>query len=156
MDGNTFVDERGVARDHEEPAQLGKRDDDVLGDAVGKIFLFRIAAHIDEGEHSNGGPIGQRHRRTPTSCSSTRKGGLKTSSGPVTFEISGKRIDTAKRLMRCTPVASGVLGCAAPARSKPAWPSATSSCPRPADRVPNASQRRRRPNFALTYQLLAG
>jgi len=42
MDGFALVDERRVARDHEEPAQLGQRGDDVLADAIGKILLLRI------------------------------------------------------------------------------------------------------------------
>ncbi len=63
MDGFAFVDERRVARDHEEPAQLRQRGDDVLADAVGEIFLFRIAAHIGEGKHGDGGTVGQRKNR---------------------------------------------------------------------------------------------
>ena len=63
VDGLALVDERRVARDHEEPAQLGQRGDDVLADAVGKILLLRIAAHVGEGKHGDGRPVGQRHRR---------------------------------------------------------------------------------------------
>ena len=62
VDRLALVDERRVARDHEEPAQLGKRGDDVLADAVGKILLLRIAAQIGEGKHGDGGPVGQRQR----------------------------------------------------------------------------------------------
>src|SRR5438105_587443 len=36
VNGFALVGERGVARDHEEPAQLGQRRDDVFADAVGK------------------------------------------------------------------------------------------------------------------------
>jgi len=32
---------------------------DIFADAVGKIFLLRIAAHVAEGEHGNGGTVGQ-------------------------------------------------------------------------------------------------
>ena len=53
----------GVARDHQEPAQLGQRGDDVLADAVGEILLLRIAAHVDEGQHGDGRPVGQRQGR---------------------------------------------------------------------------------------------
>ena len=60
VDGLALVDERRVARDHEEPAQLGQRGDDVLADAVGEILLLRIAAHVGEGKHRDGGPVGQR------------------------------------------------------------------------------------------------
>ena len=63
VDGLALVDERRVARDHEEPAQLGQRGDDVLADAVGEILLLRIAAHVDEGKHGDGRPVGQRQGR---------------------------------------------------------------------------------------------
>ena len=46
--GAALVGEGGVARDDRErrdPAQIG---DDVLGDAVGEILLFLVAAHVDE------------------------------------------------------------------------------------------------------------
>src|SRR5262252_10927768 len=58
VDGLALVDERRVARDHEEPAQLGQCSGDVLADAVGEILLLRIVAHIDEGKHSDRGPVG--------------------------------------------------------------------------------------------------
>ena len=63
MDGFALVDEGRVARDHEEPAQLGQRGDDVLADAVGEIVLLRIAAHVGEGKHGDGRPVGQRQGR---------------------------------------------------------------------------------------------
>src|SRR4029077_13798588 len=63
VDGLALVDKRRVARDDEEPAQFGKRGDDVLADAVGEIILLRIVAHVDEGKHGDGGPGGQRQRR---------------------------------------------------------------------------------------------
>ena len=34
-----------------EPGNLGLVGDNVLGDAICEIFLFRIATHIGEGEH---------------------------------------------------------------------------------------------------------
>ncbi len=61
--GLALVDKRRVAGDHEEPAQLGQRGDDVLADAVGEIILLWIVAHVDEGQHGDGGPVGQRQRR---------------------------------------------------------------------------------------------
>jgi hypothetical protein len=61
--GLGLVNERRVARDHEEPAQLGQCRDDVFADPVGKILLFRIAAHIGEGKHRNRGPVRQRQGR---------------------------------------------------------------------------------------------
>ena len=63
VDGLALVDERGIARDHEEPAQLGQRGDDVFADAVGKILLRRIAAHVVERQHGNGRPLGKRRGR---------------------------------------------------------------------------------------------
>ena len=58
-----LVDKRGVARDDEEPPQLGQRGDDVLADPVGKIILGLVAAHVDEGQHGDAGPVAQRHDR---------------------------------------------------------------------------------------------
>src|SRR4051794_3011162 len=49
-----LVREGRIASDDEEPAQFGKRCDDVLADAVGKIFLFRVTTHVDEWKHGNG------------------------------------------------------------------------------------------------------
>jgi hypothetical protein len=63
MDGFIFVHEGRVACDHEEPAQLGQRGDDVLTDAVGEIFLLRVAAHVCEWKHGDCGAIGQRQGR---------------------------------------------------------------------------------------------
>ena len=60
VNGLAFVGERRVPRDHVEPAQLRQRGGDVLAHAVGEIFLFGVAAHVDEREHGDGGPVGQR------------------------------------------------------------------------------------------------
>ena len=61
--GFALVGERGVARDHEEPAQLREPGDDVLADAVGKIILLDLAAHVDEGKHGDRGSVGGRQGR---------------------------------------------------------------------------------------------
>src|SRR5262249_2560839 len=50
-----FVDEGGIASDDEEPAYLGQCRYDVLADAVRKIVLLRLAAHVDEGKYRDGG-----------------------------------------------------------------------------------------------------
>jgi hypothetical protein len=60
MDGLALIGKGRVARDHEEPSQLGQRGDDVLTDPVGKILLFGIAAHVVEGKQRDRGPIRQR------------------------------------------------------------------------------------------------
>ena len=39
---------------------LRQRRDDVLADAVGEIFLLRIAGHVGERKDRDGGPVGQR------------------------------------------------------------------------------------------------
>ena len=65
MDGLALIGKGRVARDHEEPSQLGQRRDDVLADAVGEILLLRIAAHVGEWKHRDGGTIRQRQRRAP-------------------------------------------------------------------------------------------
>ena len=59
-DGFSLVHEGGVARDDEEPAQLGQRGDEILADAVGEIFLFLLAAQIDEWKDGDGGAVGWR------------------------------------------------------------------------------------------------
>ena len=51
--GLSFVDKAGVSGDHEQPGYFGKGRDDLLGQTIGKIFLFWIAAHVQEGQHSN-------------------------------------------------------------------------------------------------------
>jgi len=60
MNRAPLVDERGVARDHEEPAQLRQRGDDVLADAIGEIVLLGFAAHIGERQHRDRRTIRQR------------------------------------------------------------------------------------------------
>src|SRR5262245_6749104 len=62
MDGLALVSEGRVACDYEEPAQFRQRGYDVFADAVGEIFLFRLAAHVEERQHRNGRPVGQRQR----------------------------------------------------------------------------------------------
>ena len=62
VDGLAFESKRRVARDDEEPTQLGKGGDEVLADAVREILLLRIVAHVDEGQHGDGGTVGQRQR----------------------------------------------------------------------------------------------
>src|SRR5436190_17789524 len=46
VDRLALVGEARIASDHEQPADAGKRSDDLLDDAVGEIFLLRVAAHI--------------------------------------------------------------------------------------------------------------
>src|SRR5204862_1920100 len=47
--------ERRVARGDPQRGHLGEIRDDVLGDAVREVFLFRIAAHVGERENTHGG-----------------------------------------------------------------------------------------------------
>src|SRR5271166_6470951 len=53
VDGFALVDKRRIARDHEEPAQLGKGGNDFFADAVGEIFLPWIASHVGERQHGD-------------------------------------------------------------------------------------------------------
>ena len=62
VDGLAFEGKRRVARDDEEPAQLGKGGDEVFADAVGEILLLRIVAHVDKGQHGDGRTVGQRQQ----------------------------------------------------------------------------------------------
>ena len=45
--------ESRIAGDDEELRELRQRGDDVLGNAVGEIFLFGIPAHVGEGQHGD-------------------------------------------------------------------------------------------------------
>ena len=63
VDGFSPVAERGIPRDHIEPAQLRQRGDDVLADAFRKIFLLRLAAEIGKGQHRNRRAIERRELR---------------------------------------------------------------------------------------------
>src|SRR5258705_9145617 len=39
---------------------MRQRRDDVLDHSIGKVFLFRVTAHVDEWQNSNGGFVGER------------------------------------------------------------------------------------------------
>src|SRR5215469_8865744 len=65
IDGFSFVGECGIAGDHEKPAPFRQCRDDVLGNAVDKIFLFGIATDIVERKDGDRGPVGQRPGRGP-------------------------------------------------------------------------------------------
>src|SRR6185437_13892558 len=62
VDRLAFVGEARIARDDVQFGQFRQAGDDVVGDAVGKIFLLRVAAHIAEGEHGDGGFVGNGRR----------------------------------------------------------------------------------------------
>src|SRR5437588_7294772 len=51
VDALAFVSKRGVARDDKAVADARKLGGEVLGDAVGKIVLGRIAGEIGERQH---------------------------------------------------------------------------------------------------------
>src|SRR5262249_61200878 len=58
VDGAAFVGERAVASDDEQRLEARQGCDDVFHNAVREVLLFGIAAHVLEGEHSDGGPVG--------------------------------------------------------------------------------------------------
>ena len=58
-----LVGKRGVASDDKEAGDLGEVSGNVLGDAVAEILLLGIVAHVDEGQHDDGGFVGQGKRR---------------------------------------------------------------------------------------------
>ena len=60
VDGFALVGETRIARDDEEPADARECGDDLLDHAVGEVFLFRIAAHIREGQHRDRRLVGER------------------------------------------------------------------------------------------------
>ncbi len=59
LHGLPFVRKCRVASDDEETGDFGEIGDQVVGHAVGEIFLFRVAVQILERKHRNGGLIGQ-------------------------------------------------------------------------------------------------
>src|SRR4029077_1723648 len=48
-----FVDKAGGPRDHSQAADMRQGRNDVVRQAVNKILLLRIAAHVDERQHGN-------------------------------------------------------------------------------------------------------
>src|SRR5262249_38377296 len=63
IDGLALVNEARIAGDHEEPADAAERGDDLFHHAVREIFLFRVAAHVGEGQHCNRRLFGKGKRR---------------------------------------------------------------------------------------------
>ena len=63
LDRAPLVDERRIACDHLKFRYLGQGRDDVFGDAVGKIFLIRVARHIFKRQHRDRRLVGQQGRR---------------------------------------------------------------------------------------------
>src|SRR4029434_1842302 len=66
IDGTALIGKGGVAGDNEQFAEARQLGDDVLGDAVREILLRRIARHVGERQHGDGGlvgcPFGRRDR----------------------------------------------------------------------------------------------
>ena len=82
MDGFALVDERGIPRDHIEPAQLRQRGDDVLADAFRKIFLLGLAGDIGKRQHRDRRAIERRELpaaavRRWARASGAHRGGLR-------------------------------------------------------------------------------
>src|SRR4029077_20414229 len=73
--GFALVGEGRIARDDEEPAQLGQSGDEVLANAIGKIFLRRVIAHVGESEDGDRGPIERRQGRWARLESLARRSG---------------------------------------------------------------------------------
>src|SRR5579872_3522387 len=68
-----------LTRAPEELRELRQRRYDIFRDAVGEIFLLRVAAHVGEGQHGDGGLAGQRGRplRTDLGLGLDRRGGFR-------------------------------------------------------------------------------
>ena len=45
------------------PEMLGEVSGQVFGDTVAEILLLGITTHVDEGQHDDGGLVGQGQRR---------------------------------------------------------------------------------------------
>ena len=61
--GSTLIGEAGVTRDDKQLTKPRERRNDFFYDAVGKIVLFRIAAHIGERKNCNRGLVRKRRSR---------------------------------------------------------------------------------------------
>src|SRR5262249_16297396 len=64
VNGATLVDEAGVSGDDKKRLAARQHRDDVLGDAIGKVFLFRVAGHILEGKHGDRRFVGKGEGRS--------------------------------------------------------------------------------------------
>ena len=58
-----FVGEGRVAGDDKEAGDPGEVAGEHFGDAVAEVLLLGVFAHVDEGQHDDGGFVGQRQRR---------------------------------------------------------------------------------------------
>ena len=59
IDMTALINKGRVAGDHEHPAEFRQRGDQILGHAVGEIFLLGIAAQIGERQDRDGGLVRQ-------------------------------------------------------------------------------------------------
>ena len=66
----SFVNKARIASDDGEPLDPGKSGNDILYDAVGEIFLFRVTAHVGERKHGDTG-FSDVHRRPAVRSSSS-------------------------------------------------------------------------------------
>src|SRR6266849_3454489 len=67
VDRAVLVDECRVAGDDKQPANAGQSGNQILGNAIGKVLLIGIAAHIGEWQYRNGRTVGQRQGAVPAS-----------------------------------------------------------------------------------------
>ena len=81
-----FVLKGRVARDDEQPANARKSGDQVLGDAVGKVLLVSIVAHVDERQNRDRRTVGQGQR---TRVAMSNAGGVEN----PRFADDGYRLD---------------------------------------------------------------
>src|ERR1700730_16351569 len=75
VDSLSFVGEGRMAGDHWKGSPAGEHRDNVLGDAVGKIFLLRIAAEVDKRQDRDGAPVVE-PRRARDGCAGATDLGL--------------------------------------------------------------------------------
>ncbi len=62
--GPSSIGERGIARRYEQIRVARQFGDDVLGDAVREVLMFRIATHVLEWQHGDGRLVGKCERRS--------------------------------------------------------------------------------------------
>src|SRR4030042_2396900 len=59
LDWLSFVSKGGVTGNHKKFRDFGKGGDNVLGDPIAKELLFGVPAHVDKGQHGDGGFVRQ-------------------------------------------------------------------------------------------------
>ena len=91
VDRFTFEGKTRIARDDKEPALPGQAGNDVLGQPVGEILLFRIAAHVLKGQYGDRRFVGEGKRRATVICALLRSAAA---TAAATLRSTGAAVST--------------------------------------------------------------